>query len=189
MRWRLAVIVVGWLGLLAVGFGALQRFDSTPGSIAAAEPRPELRAETYRLVMFVHPHCPCGRAALDELKEIVRTAGPRLTVEVAFVGPPTDREVPESWAAAERIPGVTVRWADGREARAAGARTSGHVVLYDPTGAVRFRGGITISRGHRGPNPGRTAVQAALLDEVPQLSTAPVFGCPLEDSSEGEGPE
>lgn len=176
MNWRLVLPITGWLGLTAAGFWALQRFDFTPGPTAPA-------AETYRLVLFAHPHCPCTRAALVELADLVETADGRLTAEVVFVGPD------QSAAAADRVRGAAVGFDDGRRAHAAGARTSGHVVLYGPAGDVRFSGGITPSRGHPGPNPGRAAVQAVVRGEPAPVRTAPVFGCPLGEFSADERSE
>jgi hypothetical protein len=71
---------------------------------------------------------------------------------------------------------------DGREARAFGARTSGHVFAYDASGQLRFAGGVTAARGHEGGNPGLDRLTAALGGwRGGDALSSPVFGCPLED--------
>jgi hypothetical protein len=62
-----------------------------------------------------------------------------------------------------------------------GALTSGHTVVYDPSGRLLFSGGITSARGHAGENMGSELILAQLARKTnPQ--THAVFGCPLADS-------
>jgi len=83
-------------------------------------------------------------------------------------------------ARAQAIPGVNVfHDPGGREMRRFGAETSGQTMLYDAGGTLRFRGGITASRGHEGDNPGRSAIVASLGEGTVQRATTPVFGCSL----------
>jgi hypothetical protein len=67
----------------------------------------------------------------------------------------------------------------GREAARFGATTSGHVLLYDRGGRLRFSGGITASRGHVGDNAGRAALLGLLIHGETERERTPVFGCPL----------
>ena len=46
-------------------------------------------------------------------------------------------------------------------------------------GILRYRGGITGSRGHEGANPGRDAVIALVRSGQADRDRMPVFGCPL----------
>lgn len=57
--------------------------------------------------------------------------------------------------------------------------TSGHVVLYDREGLLRFSGGITCGRGHEGENPGSNALQAAFNRPGKSAGNFPVYGCPI----------
>jgi hypothetical protein len=78
------------------------------------------------------------------------------------------------------IPGVTsIVDRDGTQASLFGAETSGQVVLYDSHGELKFRGGITQSRGHVGDNAGRSAIEAIVNTGETQLDHTVVFGCPL----------
>jgi hypothetical protein len=78
------------------------------------------------------------------------------------------------------IPGVHVVDAPGgREAASFGAETSGHVVSYTPDGSLRFRGGITVARGHEGDNRGKETVLSLIAGSRPSTEQHPVYGCPL----------
>jgi hypothetical protein len=86
----------------------------------------------------------------------------------------------DNWREAARIPGVQVQCDDdGLEARQFGVETSGDTVLYAPTGQLLFHGGITISRGHAGDNPGREAIEALLSGGAARTTSTPAFGCSL----------
>lgn len=180
------LVGAGWLAVIAGGFWAWERYDATPGAARSPQPEPavesEPRSERWRLTVFVHPRCPCSRAALDELAEIAHAA-PDLATRVLFVLPPGVEPGwarGESWDEAGRIAGSErVVDSDGAEAVRLGAETSGHAVLTDPAGRAVFRGGLTQARGRAGESPGRRAV----LDWVrgcPAAPSAPVFGCPLQ---------
>lgn len=102
--------------------------------------------------------------------------------------------VPDDWCRSERsvqaagIPGVEVIADAGEtERRRFGVRTSGQVLVYDGSGRVAFRGGITAGRGHGGPNPGRAAVPAVLNGVAGAGREAAVFGCSLVNPSAPEG--
>lgn len=82
------------------------------------------------------------------------------------------------------IPDVTViPDPGGAEARRFGGLTSGHVVLYDTRGRLRFAGGLTSSRGHEGISVGHDAILAALDEDRVTTSSAPVFGCPIHNAN------
>jgi hypothetical protein len=178
-----------WLAVIAVGFGVWDAYEATPGGAgpaAAEDHRPTGRPS---LVVYAHPRCPCTRATLAELAEVLATVPPGVAVEVVFVRPagtPARWERTESWDAAARLPGARVRSdVGGAEARRAGAETSGHVVARDATGKVGFRGGVTRARGRFGDSPGRRAVEAVLAGRSPEVGEAPVFGCPLSVPGSG----
>lgn len=175
--------LAAWLAAVAAGLGLYHGYEATPGPAAAATVEPA-GTGSVRVVMYVHPHCPCTRASLAELAEVVARAPAGVTVEVVFVRPPgvpPGWERGANWDAAAGLPGVAVR-ADvgGVEARRAGAAASGLVAVTGPTGGVTYRGGISPARGRPGENPGRRAVLAALRGE-PAGPAAPVYGCPLFD--------
>ena len=183
-----------WLLALVVGMGGMLAYQTTPDAvgpesvdwpIGTAIPRPSGRPT---LLVFAHPRCPCTRATLDELARILGESKGEVDASVWFLAPSSlDRSWAESdlWRQAGAIPGVTVHAdVDGAEADRFGARTSGHVAVYGPTGALLFGGGITGMRGEPGDNPGASAVTALLAGpatDLPRGSFA-VFGCPLSDA-------
>jgi hypothetical protein len=136
------------------------------------------------LLIFLHPLCPCSSASIDELKEIVGRCGDHVRLHAVVLR--TDSLVREGAGKIERslaeVPGARI-WPDagGALARRFGVLTSGHVLLYDPSGRLTFSGGITPSRAHRGDNFGRSAILAAILGDPSDRGSAPVFGCPLFD--------
>jgi hypothetical protein len=135
------------------------------------------------LLMFAHPHCPCTRASIGELAQIMAHAVGKVNAYVLFVKPPNaaaDWDDTDLRASAAAIPGVTVGTDEnGKEAARFGAETSGHTLVFDRNGALVFTGGITASRGHAGNNAGENAVLAALNQETVERSRTPVFGCLL----------
>jgi hypothetical protein len=189
----LTAALLVWVPAVAYGFSILLQYSNTPG-VAEATPivwphgaMVALNGKGSTLMLFAHPQCPCSRASLGELARILALAGNRLDANVFFYSSPHE---PESWVQsdlwkqADEIPGVRVHMdPGGRIARGFGARTSGHTLLYDPQGRLKFTGGITAARGHSGDNAGRDAIVALLRGEAASLGTLPaktkVFGCSL----------
>ncbi len=171
------------------GFLWLLSSSATPGATSVREltwPQgSRVIPDTARanLVLLVHPRCPCSRATVAELSEIMTRCEGLVTAHVLFLKPsqmPDGWEVTDLWQRATSIPGVHVSTdEEGREARCFGALTSGQVVLYDRQGLLKFSGGITIARGHRGENAGRQAIVDWLTRGTAERSSDAVFGCPL----------
>jgi hypothetical protein len=175
--------MVVWGISIAAGCVVLQAYANQPGK---AGPSPSgwpkecvipLDDRRPTLLLFLHPLCPCSRASVDELAELVAFCGDRLAAHIVVLRTDSleneglDRDV---------LPGMKT-WDDdgGALARRFGVLTSGHVLLYDPHGRLRYSGGITPARGHRGNNFGRSAVLAAVLGATQDSGPIPVFGCPL----------
>ena len=193
-RYRLSaaiskVLLPAWLCALAAGFGVLEHYASTPEVQGRAPERwlpasgVPRGADRWTLLIFIHPYCPCSRATLEELSQITARCGDRLEAHVLFVLPPeeqADCQRQELWRAAAAMPGVRLRLdLDGVEASRFGARTSGQGLLFDPEGTRRFAGGITISRGHAGANPGEDAIVSWVCHGRAEVAEAPTFGCAL----------
>jgi hypothetical protein len=179
-----------WLAAVVGGLAALDAYKSRPGTAGHA---PGLFADRSlgahsggkpRLMMFLHPKCPCSRASLSELAQIVSRKSGKIALEVVFVRPEgtgADWSNTSLREQAGAIPGAHLVDDDGTLAHRLGAETSGYVVLYDAAGKLLFSGGITRSRGHEGDSLGRHAI-CALLDgdaDAAVGSKTPVFGCPL----------
>ena len=115
--------------------------DRLPGS-----PESQESDALARLLVFCHPHCPCTRATLLELRRVLAHEGVPADCQVYFYRP---RGESQDWATgslrslAASLPGVTIRDdPDGDRARAFGARTSGHTLLYGRDGRLLFDGGL-----------------------------------------------
>jgi hypothetical protein len=120
---------------------------------------------------------------VSELVRIASRCAGRVEVHVLVYTP--EPPVPE-WTRAgwlrrlTTIPdGHVVNDPGGREAARFGAETSGHVVFYTPDGSLRFRGWITVARGHEGDNRGKETVLSPIAGSRPSTSQHPVYGCPL----------
>jgi hypothetical protein len=174
-RTWIALGVGAWLVLVGVGVRTLHGYSTTPGARAATPaswPRESAlpRGAGPTAVMFVHPACPCSKASVAELAKVARTAGAPSRIVVVLVG--------EDTGDVAAVSGTTrVLDPDRREATRFGALTSGHVVVYDASGALRFSGGITGSRGHQGDNIGARRVQTLLAGGATATSENAVFGC------------
>jgi hypothetical protein len=144
--------------------------------------------------MFVHPHCPCTRASLGELERVLARYPNRLAAHIVFFKPAAaagewlDTVL---WRKAAGVPGLVLHADEaGFEARLFRSEISGQVVLYNAEGGRAFYGGITISRGHSGDNPGRLALQSAVEGKgsrTPGALKNPVFGCPLFNPDDEKG--
>jgi hypothetical protein len=148
-------------------------------------------ADRPTLLMFVHPGCPCSQASLAELRDLMAACGNRLAAQVLFFRPDNQSEEwahTGLWDDARAISGVQVRTdTGGHLAELFGARTSGQVLIYSPSGRLLFSGGITDGRGHVGDNAGLDAAIAAARGELPAgagVVTANVYGCEIGGPSQ-----
>jgi len=184
-----------WSVSVLLSFGVLAQYSATPGPVGQPIDHWPSTTSIARgvdratLIMFLHPHCPCSRASLEEFSRIIAQPADRLNSHIVFVragGQPPLWERTDLWSAAEVMPGVQVIIdVDGIEARRFGAVTSGSTLLFDHAGARLFFGGITGARGHAGDNPGKSAVLSALHGGRAEPNETPVFGCPLFDPPMG----
>lgn len=190
-RTRIAVVTATgiWATTIGAGLLAIHRYESTPGGAwtAGDEVRPSaaVRPDPGRanLVMLAHPRCPCTRASLEELAQVMNRCRGQVAAHVLFFQPqsgPDGWARSDLWRRAAAIPGVLV-YDDpgGAEAARLGAETSGSVILYDRSGRQRFKGGITGARGQVGDNPGRDAVVACVSGGQPASANSPIFGCAI----------
>ncbi len=185
----IASLGVAWLALVLAGTFLMLAYANTPGRAGSPPEKWPLSSQLARdhnqpaLVVFIHPHCPCSRASVGELASLMAHWPGKVKASVLFLHPPgtpTGWHLTDLWEAATRIPGVAVRAdEDGREAKLFHIETSGDTVLYDASGRLKYHGGITLSRGHSGDNPGRDSLEARLLGWAGQPVTAPAFGCSL----------
>jgi hypothetical protein len=176
------------VGIVA-GFARLVEYSTTPGGSGPAAARwPAGSAlvpapDRATLVLLAHPHCPCTGATVDELERFLARCRGLVTVHVLFYRPGTSPggwEKTDLWRRATALPGARVHCDEGGvEARAFGATTSGHVLLYRPDGRRLFSGGITNARGHAGASVGTDALDSLLTTGAAGRTETPVYGCPL----------
>jgi hypothetical protein len=184
-----ALLGATWMTALAFGARVLFKYETTPGMVgpvSASWPAVSIvprQPDQPTLLMFAHPHCPCTRASIGELAQIMAHAVGKVNACVLFVKPPgagPDWDDTDLRSSAAAIPGVTVLTDEnGNEAARFGAQTSGHTLVFDRGGTLAFSGGITASRGHAGNNAGENAVLAALTQQALPRARTPVFGCSL----------
>ncbi|MBV8779791.1 MAG: hypothetical protein JO353_00205 [Phycisphaerae bacterium] len=136
-------------------------------------------------MLFLHSHCPCSSATVNEVARIIAHTNGRLSVHAEFVRPQgeDDRWTGTSlYRNAAAIPGVIAEIdAEGVEAARFAAETSGQSMLYDTSGELVFSGGITLARGHEGDNPGETAIVDFVNGFGSATPRTPVFGCALSN--------
>jgi hypothetical protein len=183
----LAGLILTWLLALVLGFLALGRHDTTPGARGSPPDRwpsgasVQLDQSRPTLLIFIHPRCPCSAASMDELAEAVTRLRGRFAAHVLAFRP-------EGWeeSALGGFDGLSIQGdPGGREAARFGVETSGHVLVFDPSGRRVFSGGITISRGHRGDNPGLDRLIGAIegasggSGSGSGSGSSPVYGCPV----------
>ena len=180
-----------WLGAAGLGGYQLIHYAATPSQdIASVNDlrlvRNPLSASgtAYSLVVYLHPGCACSKATLAELRRLLaKQNAPSLAVRLIFVeakGYPTVKDS-DLYKEAAMVPGATVEIdPNGMLAKATGALASGVTFLYDASGKVLFRGGLTAARGHEGGSRGQEAVLNILRfgPGAAPIST-PVFGCSL----------
>ncbi len=189
--------IIAWLGAAVWGLKLVNEYGYRPGASGEVTHRWPADAAVPRaegiptLVVALHPECSCSRASLVELDTILLETTPGLRAVVILLDDPTETPAGVSplFKTAQKMPGVTlVRDRDGLELKKFGFKTSGDTRLYRADGTLIFSGGITQSRGHVGPNPGRSAVIRAVRDPdtVPAfpVQELPVFGCTLFDRVE-----
>ena len=188
--------LIFWGAGVAALTTALVKHQSTPG-LGGVSPRQwpdetfiHRHADRHTLLMFAHPRCPCTRASISELSRFMTHGLGRLDVSVLFVESERDHadgEDSDNLRDAAAIPAIqVVHDVNGLNALRFGVRTSGQVLLYDPSGVLVFEGGITPSRGHEGDSAGASAIVAIMKGDTPRQSSTPVFGCPLFDGSLAE---
>lgn len=188
------VAAVVWITGIACGYAAMWRFQRKAGESAVAPVRWPSSSRLARatdaptLVLFAHPRCPCTRASVAELRELLSTEA-RVRTYVLVLKPhefPDGWEKTDVWRNAASIPGVTViSDVDGIEAARLGAKTSGQTLVYDAAGTLVFSGGITALRGEAGENSGVRSIASILSGAGPDRATTSVFGCAIRDPKSG----
>ena len=188
-RLMLGIAAVIWLAAGLGGGTVLYRYAYAPGQEARVQPGWPADSRLARntggntLVVAIHPQCPCTRASMVELNDLMLSLRGKVKAYVLVIKPQGSADGWEETEAVKRarsIPGVTVvSDGDGKEAARFGAETSGQAFLYDARGKLAFNGGLTASRGHIGDNAGVESIASLIDSGKAGQSTSLVFGCPL----------
>jgi len=182
---RPGVLIVTWIVTVTAGLCWLAAYGSAEGPRGEAPTeRPAFVPATdgrWSAILFVHPRCGCTRSTMRQFERVVGEFAGQLTVSIVFYRPADE---PPAWAEghlrsmAAEMPGVHLIGDPGGLVSASmGARTSGHLMMFDPAGGLRYDGGLTIARGHEGDGPPMAAVHALLHGHGPPVFRSPVFGC------------
>ncbi|HMJ15106.1 MAG TPA: hypothetical protein VK524_27015 [Polyangiaceae bacterium] len=194
-RWFALLLV--WAAAVGGGGTLLWKYAGTAGVAATPPEQWPTQSAIPRepghamIVMMAHPRCPCTRASIAELAQLMGRVEGQARAHVLLIRPPGAEpgwERTDLWRSAAAIPGVRVH-ADvgGAEAALFQASTSGQTVVYDAAGHLLFRGGITSSRGHEGDNVGRQRIMSLLTRGHADRSDSKVFGCSLDSRAPRSG--
>ena len=176
----LPVLVSAWAFAIAAGLGSLIAYSQTPGATQHAPWSRSQPPGPWRIIVGVHPGCPCTLATVSELERLLARAGTKLRCVAYAYSPSGDARFVDTLLV-RRLGGIpncrVIADPDGRLMSRHGIATSGGCVLYDESGALRFSGGVTPSRGHEGENLGAQSVSALIRGETPTARDTPVYGC------------
>ena len=182
-----------WALGVVLGAGAMLRYERTPGVDAPVAVWPSqttvpLEHDRRTVVLLVHPKCPCTRSTMRALGALLAESHAPVALHALVFQP---RGAGPDWGTGPTveqmnlIPGLDVHAdVDGVLAHGFGVRTSGTVLVFDPTGTCLFAGGITAGRGHEGENPGLSALRGLLQGGPGPAASFPAYGCSIDTPSE-----
>ena len=184
----LAVATGAWLLATVAGMVWFVVYSQTPGDTGTAPltwpggDAVSRHGGKPTLVLALHPACTCSQATLEQLERLTASHPGAFDVVVLFAGYdglPAGADVIGPVLARHR----DIRRVDDRDAAIArrfGALTSGHALLYDEAGRLRFSGGLTRARGEAGDSVPLAYLRAWAAGTRPAgAATFSVFGCAL----------
>ncbi len=94
-----SLFAILWIATVAFGLRTLFQYENTPGRVGAlprAWPASQIERSSDRptLVMLAHPHCPCTRASVGELAQIMARLQGKVAAYVLLVKP---KEAGRDW--------------------------------------------------------------------------------------------
>jgi hypothetical protein len=179
-----------WCALFAAAWQRLYSYAYRPeatGLSVTSWPQDATCAPSsgFRLVVFIHPLCPCTQATLQELDESLARMPEGVVVVVPVTAGLSESDVAASrlLAAVRNMPRVRLHVDPaGEERRRFGARVSGEVFAFDDRGRRMFHGGLTPGRGHQGDAPGQRQLEELARGARHEACESPMFGCLLPGS-------
>jgi len=181
---HLYCLILLWLILASSSILFVMNYDFTPTPLPK---KTALKSSSYQLYVFLHPYCPCSKATLHELEELLnkikKSTYSTVKTKIIFFKSGQDTKNWEKgtlWKNVHQLNNVEVIIdSNGGLSKHYQAKTSGETMLFDKKGHRLFDGGITISRGHEGDNPGKEYIYRLVTQEKTNRIDSPVFGCPL----------
>lgn len=135
------------------------------------------------MVVFLHPKCPCSKASMEEISRLLARYPDAFSLQIVFFHPENEQadwSQTSLWKTAKNLPHTQVFIDQGtRETKLFGAATSGDTYIFEPSGRLRFHGGITPGRGSIGESIGLDSVFRLAEGKAPAAMTSAVFGCPI----------
>ncbi len=192
-------LVIAWGVFVLLGYGSMVVYSTSPAKSAVTADHFPLdsslaHGRNLTLITFLHPQCPCSRATVSELQELLSQS--KFTSSLrsyAVLSRPsgcsadfTKGAILDSLSSIKNVQVVIDK--DDVESQRFGARASGQTLLFDGQGKCLFSGGITAARGEVGDNAGVNALRKYLAGCTTTTTTTlttkqtPVFGCSLESS-------
>jgi len=201
VQFRHKNLLLLWSFLVVLGYGAMVFYSAAPAKSSAGvghfplatsiSVNPlSLRTDGLTLITFLHPQCPCSRATVSELQNLLsRKPGLENVPISAFAVVSRPSGCNESFArgaivdSLKDIANLTVVIdRDDIESQRFGAVTSGQTLLFDKSGKCIFNGGITRARGEIGENAGTESLTRLIVGNRTAIEKTPVFGCSLESN-------
>lgn len=147
---------------------------SFPGELAQAK---------LTVLVFYAEHCPCFRAHEERLRELARLYAPH-GVTFLLVDSEVDATMARDAAAARErsLPPIAID-PGAKLADALGAEYATYTVVLDPSGRVRYRGGIDTDKNRLTADAQpylRDAVDDLLAGREPRRSEGKALGCALQ---------
>ncbi len=171
------------MACVAYGTAKLEIFAVTPGAPAATSS--SVAGHRFHLYAFLHPNCSCSTATVAELQKLLGQEKAPVDVtaiiDTSGLSLGDARPLQTSLASSAQI--ALEIDPDGTKTAGFGAKTSGEILLYGPTGKLEFSGGITAARGHEGDNAGESAIVNILNGRKPETRHTPTYGCSLSPAS------
>ena len=180
---------------VAVGSGllVLTNYSVAPGVMEPGkadwpqDTQLQLKPSGHTMLVFLHPHCPCSHATVNELSRLLADTQQQVHAQAVFFGPENRSETwsrTRLWHNARRATGVDpVVDVGAVESDRFGAISSGHVCLYSSSGERLFHGGITSSRGHECSNLATRSLTQILRCQQLVEGRFPVFGCKIANET------
>lgn len=137
-----------------------------------------------RVIVAIHPRCPCTRTTLNELRRLLTeaTISVQCTVLIAI---PEDQS--SAWLAsatvdaAKRLPNTQlIPDANSNRASQLGLDISGQILVIGDDAGVLFSGGITAGRSCTTDNIGSESLARLLNGNATLPLSTPTFGCRLK---------